>query len=202
MTTIGDNVRSARVRANLRQEDLAAKLGVTQGYVSKIEMGLATPDANFVRSIARACDTTVARLYGEIVSEEAAPYNARRAPSIAVVGEVDAKTADAAVRSLELGRGGKSAPGECALVVRGDGLSPFAEDGDKIIIDVDKPPVNGRMCLVRMKRGKKRGAFIRKYVEGERDAVFLLPPAGSGRPMLIKKSDAEFIRVVGVRYGG
>lgn len=36
---VGDNVRAYRLRAGLSQEELAARMEVEQGYVSRLEAG-------------------------------------------------------------------------------------------------------------------------------------------------------------------
>jgi transcriptional regulator with XRE-family HTH domain len=40
---VGENLRSYRLRAGLSQEELAARMGVEQGYVSGLEAGARNP---------------------------------------------------------------------------------------------------------------------------------------------------------------
>ena len=40
---VGENVRTYRLRAGILQEELAARMGVEQGYVSRLEAGSRNP---------------------------------------------------------------------------------------------------------------------------------------------------------------
>ncbi|MGQ0669381.1 MAG: helix-turn-helix transcriptional regulator [Actinomycetota bacterium] len=53
---IGSMVRSARHRAGFSQRALAARAGVSQSTIARIETGDIDPRARTVRSLLRACD--------------------------------------------------------------------------------------------------------------------------------------------------
>ncbi len=202
MKSLAEKIREARKSAGLLQGDLARTTGLSQSQISRIEAGKSRPRGDDLQRIARACETTMAELYGEAVRERGAPYNAKSAGlSIPVVGEVNTAKPHMPVKSRDLGNTDLFSVSERALVVRGDALKPFAGDSDKIIIDTDKPPRDGGICLTRIKRGKDRGTFIKRYVDNDKDTAFLLPPVGqAGKPVIVRKADADFFRVVGVRY--
>jgi len=62
---IGERIKELRKRNGITQEELAKKLGVTKGTVSKWELSTTeTLKTSYVRDIALALDTTVPALLG------------------------------------------------------------------------------------------------------------------------------------------
>ena len=55
VTTLGQFVREARRRAGLSQRDLAAKVGISQPHVGRIESGSVDAPYALVRRLIRAC---------------------------------------------------------------------------------------------------------------------------------------------------
>ena len=55
-------LKRARKRKGLTQEELAAKAGLSRGYVSRLEMGLHDPPLSRVRKLAKALRVKVGRL--------------------------------------------------------------------------------------------------------------------------------------------
>lgn len=65
MASIGKNIKLARQRKNLTQDELAEKLFVTRQTVSNYELGRTRPDVEMLLSIAKALDTDIENLiYG------------------------------------------------------------------------------------------------------------------------------------------
>lgn len=54
--TIGDNVRKYRQAASISQEELAARINVAQGYISRLEAGQINVTATTVQELAAALD--------------------------------------------------------------------------------------------------------------------------------------------------
>lgn len=68
MRDIGKNIRAARDRSGLRQEDLAERLHVSRQTVSNYETGRSRPDIDMLLAIAAATDVDVTELlYGPAV---------------------------------------------------------------------------------------------------------------------------------------
>ncbi|GAG49595.1 unnamed protein product, partial [marine sediment metagenome] len=76
MKTLAKRIREARKSMGLLQQDLAAAAGLSQGQISRIESGKSYPNSEDLRKIARACNTTVAQLCGEVVYEAPVCYGA------------------------------------------------------------------------------------------------------------------------------
>lgn len=59
---VGVNVRRYRLAAGISQEELAARIGVDQGYVSGLEAGRRNPTIKTIEGVAKALRTTPAEL--------------------------------------------------------------------------------------------------------------------------------------------
>ena len=60
---VGENVRHFRQAAGLSQEELAALMGVEQGYVSRLEMGARNPTIVTIWHVAEALGVPPASLF-------------------------------------------------------------------------------------------------------------------------------------------
>lgn len=64
-----ENIKQARKRKGLSQEDLAIKLYVVRQTISKWEQGLSVPDCEMLIKISEVLETPVSTLLGENISE-------------------------------------------------------------------------------------------------------------------------------------
>ena len=62
---IGEQLRNARTRRLLTQDELAAKAGVSQSTIANIERNNAEPQFRTIRKLARALDVEPTELLGE-----------------------------------------------------------------------------------------------------------------------------------------
>jgi transcriptional regulator with XRE-family HTH domain len=77
---VGENVRNYRLRAGLSQEELAAQMGVEQGYVSKLEAGARNPTIVTIWQTSEALGVQPAALF-EVPSHSLKGRRARRRKS-------------------------------------------------------------------------------------------------------------------------
>lgn len=63
--TLARNLRLARARVGISQEELAAKAGIDRTYVSGIERGVRNPTITIVARLAAELDTTAAALLAQ-----------------------------------------------------------------------------------------------------------------------------------------
>lgn len=61
--TVGANIRRHRLEAAISQEELAARMGVDQGYVSKLEAGQRNPTITTIESAAAALNVDASKLF-------------------------------------------------------------------------------------------------------------------------------------------
>jgi predicted transcriptional regulator len=64
MTEAARLLRHARKRAGITQRALAAKAGVAQSYVARVESGRVDPTVSSLSRLLRACETTLEALPG------------------------------------------------------------------------------------------------------------------------------------------
>ena len=87
---LGQVIAERRAAIGVSQSSLAGLVGVSQAAISRIERGLATPDAFVLCEIARALGATVDELYGATDRVHALALRARRA-AFAEIDAVDAE---------------------------------------------------------------------------------------------------------------
>jgi transcriptional regulator with XRE-family HTH domain len=61
----GDKIKRLRVSAGITVSELARRAGLSQGYLSQIEMGRATPSVRALAMTAKALDVPLTSLLGE-----------------------------------------------------------------------------------------------------------------------------------------
>lgn len=59
----GERVRKLRIKANLRQEDLADRCGLYRTYLSRIETGMANPTLTMIQALADSLGVPVTSLF-------------------------------------------------------------------------------------------------------------------------------------------
>ena len=62
---IGKNIKALRLGRNLTLESLAAKAGLTKGYLSKVENSKKSPPVSTLIVIAKSLGVTISQIFGE-----------------------------------------------------------------------------------------------------------------------------------------
>jgi transcriptional regulator with XRE-family HTH domain len=62
VSKLGTNLRAARKKLDLTQEEVAERCGVQAGEVSRIERGLRDPKVSTLEKLAKAVETSPGRL--------------------------------------------------------------------------------------------------------------------------------------------
>lgn len=65
LTSAGDKIKRLRVSTGLTVSELARRAGLSQGYLSQIEMGRATPSVRALAMTAKALDVPLPSLLGD-----------------------------------------------------------------------------------------------------------------------------------------
>jgi transcriptional regulator with XRE-family HTH domain len=60
---LGERIRRARLEANLKQDELAERIGVSQGVISNVETGVSTIDVPDLPKWAEALDKPIMYFY-------------------------------------------------------------------------------------------------------------------------------------------
>lgn len=69
MSTLGQNIVKARVDKRYKQKDLCEMTGLSQKYLSAVELGKAEPRIRVVQKIARALGVSVDAIVGDLEEE-------------------------------------------------------------------------------------------------------------------------------------
>lgn len=64
MATLGENIKKARIKKGITQEELATALNTTKATISRYELGKREPRSDQLKEIAKALNVTVAYLEG------------------------------------------------------------------------------------------------------------------------------------------
>ena len=65
---LGDEIRKARLKAGLTQEELAFRAKVSRNYVSLLELGTKSPTVAVLLRVCKAMHAKASRLIGKIES--------------------------------------------------------------------------------------------------------------------------------------
>ncbi|HHW32481.1 MAG TPA: helix-turn-helix transcriptional regulator [Clostridiaceae bacterium] len=76
MVNLGKNIARLRKLNNITSTELSNIVGIKQPYLSQIENGKRSPSLDVLQSIAKALNTTVSELLGEV--PETLPDNMKR----------------------------------------------------------------------------------------------------------------------------
>ena len=155
-----------------------------------------------MRKIAQTLKVPVAALFGEVVAEDGAPYGRVREVALPIVGSVNAMEIDNNIIYEEEPSGEmvKFRSTECALVVHGNSMSPIVEDGQVVMFDRDTPPKDGDLCVAKIRKGKHKGVYFKRYQDIGKGMVVLNSVGRTGKPIAVRKTDAEFYLVTGAKY--
>jgi transcriptional regulator with XRE-family HTH domain len=99
-TSCMDRMREIREQRNLTQEQLAALMHANQGYVSKLELGVANPTLDMIRTVAAALNVEPYELFS---------LSDLKARALLALGSMEEGNAQAAIVVLE-SMAGKKAP--------------------------------------------------------------------------------------------
>lgn len=66
--SIGKNIKLARIKAKVTQEELAEEIGISARYVSQLERGLAFGSANTIVSICKALNIDSNFLFNDLIN--------------------------------------------------------------------------------------------------------------------------------------
>lgn len=209
-TSLAQRIREARVRKELDQSKLSAKVDVATRTVQRWEKGEQVPDSNYLMRIAKATGVTPHWLLtgeGEMFPHAASQANVIPLPS---------RYKKVNLVSLPLL---SSVPGGApslifhpdyvekyitvddirdtnafALEVKGNSMAPRIEDGDIIVVSPNVETRTGDICVVRV-----QDEDTVKRVKIEDQFIHLIPLNPDYEPMVVRKRDVTFIwRVIKV----
>ncbi|MNW48781.1 HTH-type transcriptional regulator ImmR [compost metagenome] len=78
MSTLGNRLKRAREKKGMTQQEVADKLGVSNGAISGYERNYRDPDTEMLKKLATLYEVSVDYLTGNVVNESTATYEVNR----------------------------------------------------------------------------------------------------------------------------
>lgn len=201
---LGEAVRRARHRKGHTQLSLAKKLGVTDTYISQIEVGKRIPSAEMMVELARELGLSDALLIEHGVPKPLREMMFRaqqRAAALAgtltlpVFGDVVAgppsETTEKPIEEYVV-LPHVFSPTRYVLKVRGDSMAPTVQPGDLVLVDTALRPAQNDIIACRI----NREATLKRYVK--RGTMIFLKADNPQFADIIPVSSLDDFRVEGV----
>ncbi|HTP79959.1 MAG TPA: XRE family transcriptional regulator [Bacteroidota bacterium] len=209
--SLAARIREARVRRELDQAALAARIDVASRTVQRWEKGDQVPDSNFLLRIAKVTGVSAQWL----LSGEGDVYSpSHQKPNILPLHPGRLKKIDLVplplLSSVPAGTPGLTFHPDYvekyitvddvrdssafALEVKGNSMAPRIENGDIIVVSPKREARSGDICVVRVEEEDTV-----KLVRLEDQFIHLIPLNPEYEPMVVRKKDVTFVwRVVKV----
>lgn len=152
--SLGENIRAARERLNMTQDELAKKLGYkSRSSINKIESGENDIPQSKVIDFAKALDVTVMDLLGPTAADAVPPgfLPLPETERLPLVGQVACGTPILAEQNItEYVDVPKAAHANFVLKCKGDSMAPRIQDGDLVYVRKQPMVENGELAAVRI----------------------------------------------------
>ncbi len=193
----GTRLRQLRKERGITQNELAARLGVTQQAVGKWETGRSTPDYETLLILAELFSVSIDSLLGRAGGQvgDVQPYLPAFESMVPVVGSVRAGFGALAYEE-DLGEEPatvKDPDSYFYLVVKGDSMEPRIHEGDLALVRRQPVLDDGDLGVVIYGHGE--GTLKRFLRKG--NAVVLQPFNPAYEPIVVAGEDLESLYIAG-----
>ena len=199
---VRDLIKNSRLAKDLTMKELADKVGVSEGTISRWESGeVANMKRNSIIALAKALSIAPSALVDcSNVDDEQAPDSPPRYIRIPVIGEIAGGVPIEAIENLDSDEweeipadwlaGGKE---YLALKVQGDSMAPRIANGDVAIIRKQLTFENGEICAVYV---NGYNATLKRIVRLPGGALMLQPLNQSYDPQVYTKKEQKELPVI------
>ncbi len=209
--SIADRIRDARLRKEIDQAKLAAKIDVATRTLQRWEKGDQVPDSNYLMRIAKATGVSPHWLLTgsgsmfpqmlpdqNVISLPTSRYKKVKLISLPLLSSVPGGAPSLIFHPDYVEKyitvDDVNDESAFALEVKGNSMAPKIEDGDIIVVSPKLESRNGDICVVRVNEEDTV-----KRVKIEEQFIHLIPLNPEFEPMVVKKRDVSFVwRVVKV----
>ena len=193
---IGENIKRLRKKARYSQEQVARKLGLTQGSVSSWETGRNNPETSQLFELAKIFDVPVEAFFDDSPARDIDAINIRKAAvpilgSIACGQKITPDTEPDGYADLPEG-----ISADFALRCKGDSMTPTLIDGDIVLIRSQPEVENGQIAAVNI-----NGETTLKRVYFRADGVHLIADNPGYQPIFVPAYSDEQIIIHGLAVG-
>lgn len=198
---VGDRIHKVRKHLRLTQKNFASKVGVTQAYLSEIELNKKTPSESVLLSLASAYELDYSWLSGSENKIKAMSIkDNQNNSSTGIDAEMnmiplfkrlpqDFNGYEESHKKLVLGYVSfpEAPPGACALVVKSDCFNTFSTDDYAIFVCGERPE-SGDLVVAKDEWGD---AIIRQYREKDGERFFTT--GNQNEPPVKVEDDSQII---------
>lgn len=193
---IGDNIRYLRKQAGYSQEQLARKIGITQGSVSLWEKGKNDPDTKTLSKIAQIFGVPLDFFMSDELRRELDAIQVIR-NAIPIVGEIACGTPITAEENIE---GYADIPdgihADFALRCKGESMIPTFKDGDLVLIRQQPEVENGQIAAIAID-----GEVTLKHVYRNQNGLMLTAENPEFAPITVDADSGKEIVIYGLAVG-
>lgn len=193
---IGENIKRLRKKARYSQEQIARKLGLTQGSVSSWETGRNNPEASQLAELAKILDVSVEDFFDESPHRDLDAINITRR-AVPILGNVpcgEQRIPDTEPDGYaDLPEGVQA---DFALRCIGDSMSPLLMDGDLVLIRQQTDVEEGQIAAVSID-----GETTLKHVYHHPGGLLLIAENGKYKPISVPFTPDKEIIIHGLAVG-
>ena len=194
--TLYDRIKARRIDLGMTQAELAEKIGYkSKTTITRIERGEIDLPQSKIASFAKALDTTVNYLLGDIVPKGLFKPTFKQVP---IIGTIACGTPILAEQNIE-GQVAKSdhIQADFALWCKGDSMAPRFMDGDLVFIRQQADVDNGQIAAVLIEN-----EATLKHVYKQPDRLTLIAENPSFPPLIYTDPvELQQIRILGLVTG-
>ena len=193
---IGENIKRLRKKARYSQEQIARKLGLTQGSVSSWETGRNNPEASQLAELAKILDVSVEDFFDESPHRDLDAINITRR-AVPILGNVpcgEQRIPDTEPDGYaDLPEGVQA---DFALRCIGDSMSPLFMDGDLVLIRQQTDVEEGQIAAVSID-----GETTLKHVYHHPGGLLLIAENSKYKPISVPFTPDKEIIIHGLAVG-
>ena len=193
---IGENIKRLRKKARYSQEQIARKLGLTQGSVSSWETGRNNPEASQLAELAKILDVSVEDFFDESPHRDLDAINITRR-AVPILGNVpcgEQRIPDTEPDGYaDLPEGVQA---DFALRCIGDSMSPLLMDGDLVLIRQQTDVEEGQIAAVSID-----GETTLKHVYHHPGGLLLIAENSKYKPISVPFTPDKEIIIHGLAVG-
>lgn len=190
---IGENIKYLRKRAHYSQEQIARKLGITQGSISSWETGRTTPDTKQFLQLANIFGVSTDIFFSESPLRDLDAVNIRKS-AVPIVGSIACGEPITAEQNIE---GFADLPegvhADFALKCKGDSMEPTFEHNDLVLIRQTPDVQNGQIAAIGVD-----GEALLKRIYRQADQVVCVSENPAYAPQIFSAQD---VTIYGLAVG-
>ena len=203
MISLGEFLRDARLRADLKQVDVERKIGINHKTLSNWENNVSKPSAEDLIALSKIYTTTVGSLVGTESlrsRRNIGLYEMHDTKRVPVIGTVRCGAGGVAYEYIDeyITVDDTYRPDEMrGFRAEGDSMEPEIHDGDICLVHLQEDVPDGALAVVVICDGVEEGEGTIKRIHKQDGAIILQATNQAYAPRIFTGENANKVRVVG-----